>query len=114
MKSSSIEQLEPIWDALCARTGIRPASARLDAQNPVCGKLLSRLRKLGVAQLVNDLENESPLFDELLDEFTVRETYFFRDASQFGFIRDQVLPELLTRRRREQMVNCWSAACASG
>src|SRR6202035_2167880 len=114
MKPASLEQLEPVWDALSARTGIRRAGARLDAQNPVCGQLLSRLRAVGITQLLNDLDHESPLLDEVLDELTVRETYFFRDASQFEFIRSQILPEVLTRRGQEHVVRCWSAACASG
>jgi chemotaxis protein methyltransferase CheR len=114
MKPASLEQLEPIWDALSARTGIRLPGARLDAQNPLCGKLLSRVHAVGMAQLLDDLDQEPPLFDELLDELTVRETYFFRDAAQFEFIRSHILPELLARRGTEHMVNCWSAACASG
>ena len=114
MKPASIEQLEPVWDALSARTGIRLAGARLEAQNPLCGKLLSRLHAVGVTQLLDDLDHESPLLDELLDELTVRETYFFRDAAQFEFIRSQILPEVLTRRGNEHVVSCWSAACASG
>ena len=108
MKPVSLEQLEPVWDALSARTGIRRAGARLDAQNPVCGQLLSRLRAVGITQLLNDLDHESPLLDEVLDELTVRETYFFRDASQFEFIRSQILPEVLTRRGQEHVMP-WQA-----
>jgi chemotaxis protein methyltransferase CheR len=114
MKLPCLEQLEPVWAALSARTGIRLAGVRLDAQNPVCGKLLSRLGAVGVTQLLNDLDHESPLLNELLDELTVRETYFFRDAAQFEFIRNQILHEVLKRRGREHVVSCWSAACASG
>jgi chemotaxis protein methyltransferase CheR len=114
MNPASIEQLEPIWDVLRGRTGIRLAGARLDPRNPVFSKLLSRVRAVGVNQLLNDLDQESPVFDELLDEITVRETYFFRDTSQFEFIRDRILPEVVTRRGIEHVMSCWSAACASG
>jgi chemotaxis protein methyltransferase CheR len=114
MTPASIEQLEPVWNALSVRTGIRLAGARLDAQNPLCAKLLARLRAVGITQLLSDLDHHSPLLDELLDELTVRETYFFRDASQFEFIRSRILPEVLTRRGPEHMMSCWSAACASG
>jgi chemotaxis protein methyltransferase CheR len=114
MTTASIEYLEPIWNALSARTGIRLAAARRDAQSPLRSKLLARVRAIGVEQLLSDLDHESPLFDELLDELTVRETYFFRDPLQFEFIRNQIFPEVLARRGTEHVVNCWSAACASG
>jgi hypothetical protein len=52
MTPASIEQLEPVWNALSVRTGIRLAGARLDAQNPLCAKLLARLRAVGITQLL--------------------------------------------------------------
>lgn len=46
---------------------------------------------------------------------TVGHTEFFRDAKQFRALEKSVLPELLTRARREmRRVSVWSAGCATG
>ncbi|MCM2256352.1 MAG: protein-glutamate O-methyltransferase CheR [Vicinamibacteria bacterium] len=47
---------------------------------------------------------------------TVGETYFFRDAASFDALRDDVLPELIERRRSQgsRRLRVWSAACATG
>ncbi|MFP2912067.1 protein-glutamate O-methyltransferase, partial [Pyxidicoccus sp. 3LFB2] len=46
---------------------------------------------------------------------TVGHTEFFRDAKQFRALEKSVLPELVTRARREmRRVSVWSAGCATG
>ncbi|MBV8357685.1 MAG: chemotaxis protein CheR, partial [Deltaproteobacteria bacterium] len=56
----------------------------------------------------------SALFDELTNELTVPETYFFRHATQFDLIRSQILPEVRHRAGFEHTVRCWSAGCSTG
>ncbi len=50
--------------------------------------------------------------DELVAEITVGETYFLRDADQWGQLRTHLLPPLLARGERP--IRIWSAGCASG
>jgi len=52
----------------------------------------------------------------LLNAVTINETSFFRHASQFEALRDQILPELIEMRRKEgtKTVRLWSAACSAG
>jgi len=45
----------------------------------------------------------------LLNLVTVTETCFFRDASQFRLLREQIIPTLVTDR-----IRFWSAGCSSG
>jgi len=54
------------------------------------------------------------LFDDLLDELTVGETYFFREPAQFEYIRREILPEIRQGRNAEHPIRVWSAGCASG
>lgn len=51
----------------------------------------------------------------LASHLTVGETYFFRDPETFAALEQQVLPELI-RRRRETMrrIRIWSVGCSSG
>ncbi len=49
----------------------------------------------------------------LVEEVTIGETYFFREPEQFAFLRDVVLPEVVSRRQ-QGLLRLWSAGCASG
>ncbi|MDR3636742.1 MAG: protein-glutamate O-methyltransferase CheR [Isosphaeraceae bacterium] len=53
------------------------------------------------------------LFDDLVTELTVGETYFFREPDQFAFLRQTILPSL-RERNGGGLVRAWSAGCASG
>ena len=50
--------------------------------------------------------HEQALF---IDVMTTNKTSFFREAEHFNYLRDQILPQLKSRRLR-----FWSAACSSG
>lgn len=51
----------------------------------------------------------------LLPLVTVGHTEFFRDPKQFRALETRVLPELVTRARRDmRKVSIWSAGCATG
>jgi chemotaxis protein methyltransferase CheR len=52
--------------------------------------------------------------DRLVNALTVGETYFFRDAGQFDALYNQVLPQIINRRRALRTLRIWSAGCASG
>jgi chemotaxis protein methyltransferase CheR len=51
----------------------------------------------------------------LLDEATIPETYFFRNAPQFRALRQHVLPELVRHASRNgRKIRVWSAGCSTG
>lgn len=52
-------------------------------------------------------------FEELLDLLLIKETFFFRDERQLKTLLHHVLPELL-ERKRSQEIKIWSAGCATG
>lgn len=56
---------------------------------------------------------QAPL-DDLADELTVGETYFFRHPEQIEILRTRILPELLRARSPGHFFRVWSAGCASG
>ena len=59
-------------------------------------------------------DTSSEIWDKLADLFTVCETYFFRDQSQFQALREHILPGLIQRRLSERRLRIWSAGCATG
>jgi len=52
--------------------------------------------------------------ERLVNNLTIGETHFFRDAGQFDALMNTVLPELIERRRFSHTLRFWSAGCASG
>jgi chemotaxis protein methyltransferase CheR len=101
-----------IAELVTRRTGILTTRAQTDLAR-VTQQLIegAGLRDLG------ELERRltaGGLWEELLDQVTVRETYFFRDPQQFELIRNVILPELQEARHPLRRLRVWSAGCASG
>ncbi|MDJ0973838.1 MAG: protein-glutamate O-methyltransferase CheR [Planctomycetota bacterium] len=66
------------------------------------------------AKYLDTLRADAAALDELMDELTIRETYFFREPRHFEFIRQEILPQLRSERGFEVPIRAWSAGCASG
>jgi chemotaxis protein methyltransferase CheR len=65
-----------------------------------------------VAALRSDL---SPALQRSVAEaMTINETSFFRDTSAFDLLREQLIPQLIERRRDSRLLRFWSAASSSG
>ncbi len=51
----------------------------------------------------------------LIDEVTIPETYFFRNAPQFRALRRHVVPELISHAAKNgRRIRVWSAGCSTG
>jgi len=57
---------------------------------------------------------DSSEFDQLINELTVNETYFFRDFPQLRNFAEDVLPFYVQNRAKGKRLKIWSAACSSG
>ncbi len=56
-------------------------------------------------------------FSNVVDALTTNETYFFRELGQMRALMDEIIPELLNRRRTagiDTPIGIWSAGCSSG
>ncbi|MFN6485829.1 MULTISPECIES: CheR family methyltransferase [unclassified Nostoc] len=99
--------------------------------------LLTRIRALGLCSLNdyyqflvarNQLVPGATEWRELISLLTVTETYFFRDQGQMSLLKNQLLPELIERKRELSLTQCnagnrelyrptlrlWSAGCSTG
>ncbi|MHC1635334.1 MAG: CheR family methyltransferase [Candidatus Methanospirareceae archaeon] len=64
-----------------------------------------------------ELLEKNPLeYTSLLDNITINVTEFFRDPETFDTFKNEILPEILSekRRRKSKILRIWSAGCASG
>ena len=65
-------------------------------------------------QILDASDTDSPLWDALIEELTVGETYFFRDENQIRALREHLLPQIIAAHRHDRRIRIWSAGCASG
>jgi chemotaxis protein methyltransferase CheR len=56
---------------------------------------------------------DGKLWNAIADALTQSETRFFRDRALFQRIREEVLPNVM-RRRGQERIRIWSAACSTG
>lgn len=57
---------------------------------------------------------DSQEFDQLVNDLTVNETYFFRDFPQLRNFAEDVLPIFEKQNEGRKKIKIWSAACSTG
>lgn len=67
---------------------------------------------------VRNVEN-STLRSRLIDAIATNETYFFRDQTPFAILSYKILPEIIDRKRRQNLpgkvqIRIWCAGCSTG
>jgi chemotaxis protein methyltransferase CheR len=84
----------------------------------VTARLQKRVKQGGFANFAEYLEHvkadsSGDELTALLDAIATNHTSFFREPKHFEFLRDVVLPPLVSRRGGPR-INGWSAACSTG
>lgn len=82
-------------------------------------RLSRRVRKLGLtdfAQYCELFEGDGAEQEvlELINAVTTNLTSFFRENHHFEYLRNTVIPQLLTANRSTQKIRFWSAGCSTG
>ena len=75
-----------------------------------------RMRELGIegyASYLDYLQANAEEFTRLFNTILINVTSFFRDEGTWAYLRESVVPGLLTARR-DGAIRIWSAGCASG
>jgi chemotaxis protein methyltransferase CheR len=104
---------EEVVRQLAAQTGLAFSAERRPAVEQGIRRAMAHARIDEPDRYVKQLAWDEDLFDDLVGELTIGETYFFREPGQFQFLRHTILPEL-RRCVDPPMVRAWSAGCASG
>jgi chemotaxis protein methyltransferase CheR len=83
------------------------------------GRLRKRIRKFGFSTYSEYLDfvfesdqSQNEIYN-LIDVITTNKTDFYREPSHFEYLRDKVLPFLVSHNEN-QTVKVWSAGCSSG
>ena len=69
-----------------------------------------------ISRLIENVWNKpvNGMHQKIVDAMTTNETSFFRDIHPFDAMRQQVIPNLMTRRRAVRRLNIWCGAASTG
>ena len=96
------------------RTGLRFRDDQIEATIAVVTRVMNKLQIEHPSHLKRALNEHPETLEQLINELTVGETYFFREARHFECIREMILPDITQRRGADRTIRIWSAGCASG
>jgi chemotaxis protein methyltransferase CheR len=105
---------EAVIGLLGERTGLSFPPPRHESAEQGVRRAMARAGVADPEEYRARIARDARALDELVVELTVGETYFFRDADQFEFLRRTVVPDLWRRLGPEHTVRAWSCGCASG
>ena len=101
-------------DLLLSRCGLDyPPSKRSDLMHTLSLALYT-IDCADLETLYAEAVAGGPIWEALLSQITIGETYFFRNMAQFDALREHILPEIFARRGALHGLRCWSAGCATG
>lgn len=75
------------------------------------------MRRVGIKApdaFVAVVREDGAVFDDLMAEVTIGETYFFRESAQFDLLREMILPAFNARHPSDRVFRAWSAGCSTG
>jgi two-component system CheB/CheR fusion protein len=67
-----------------------------------------------VGSYLKRLENDPSEVDALYRDLLISVTSFFRDPETFGYLKSDIIPDILKRRRGDLPIRVWVAGCATG
>lgn len=71
-------------------------------------------RSLDLEEYVEQLRNDRRELDSLYKDLLIGVTRFFRDPELFQKLKDEIIPEVLTKVPPQDEIRAWVAGCATG
>ena len=105
--------LSPLIDLITLRTGIIPRESHREGIRSYLERKIDEMRLPSVHAYLSLLRSDKGILEELINESTVNETYFFREEKQFQFVRSKLFP-WWQAKFGSQPIKIWSAACSYG
>src|SRR5215217_7932525 len=112
--SSDDGDLNTFLDRVRERTGLDFSAYK---RATIVRRLQRRMAAAGAATLPDYrryIERHPDELQRLVASFLIKVTEFFRDPELFTYLRDRVLPGLISEARERGELRIWSAGCATG
>jgi chemotaxis protein methyltransferase CheR len=114
-KATTTDDVQRLCEFLYRRTGMLfDGSKRYYIDRRLNERMLatqSRTFQEYYAQLRSDAEHE---IENLVNAFTVNETYFYREDHQLRCMTSSLLDEIVLQKNRDQRIKIWSVPCSTG
>ena len=107
-------EFDGLIDHLRARLGLAIPFGRTAALEAAIQRAMRICGVTDPVEFLPILQTDNSVFDTIVAEVTVGETYFFRDPNLFELVRKLILPEILRCRPAGAPIHIWSAGCATG
>lgn len=107
------DSLANVAELIGIESGLALRPSQLPALRAAIGRVAPGLDAAGLLQALNQPPSRGELVARLIDELTIKETYFLRNPAELDTIDWR---ELLAAagRRRDDCVRVWNPACATG
>jgi chemotaxis protein methyltransferase CheR len=79
-------------------------------------RIIDRVAKTGARDVAAylALAASGPEAEQIINAFTVNETYFYREEHQLAALTNAILPDLVRHRAPGDLVRIWSMPCSTG
>jgi chemotaxis protein methyltransferase CheR len=118
VSESAIRWTEAAYAALESvlreRSGLIFQPLRRSAVETAANRVMRHIGVDAPDDFVPLVQQAGAIFDDLMAEVTIGETYFFREAAHFTLLRKVILPDFRTRQATGQRFRAWSAGCSTG
>jgi chemotaxis protein methyltransferase CheR len=108
------DDLIRLCEFLYKRTGIQYGESK---RFYIERRLSDRMSRVGLhkfAEYFGLLRTAGPEVEQLINSFTVNETYFYREDNQLRCLSNSLLPEVVRTRGPGDLVRIWSVPCSTG
>jgi chemotaxis protein methyltransferase CheR len=110
----SVEELQRFCDFLYRRTGMSYNETKRYYIERRVAERMQRTATRSFAAYMTLLRGSLAEAEELINSFTVNETYFYREEHQLRCLSRSLLPGLVAKRGPGDLVRIWSLPCATG
>jgi len=114
MPDLSDDDLRRFCEFLYQRTGISYSETK---RFFIERRLLDRMERVGTrsfAAYMNLIRAGGAEAEQVINSFTVNETYFYREEHQLRCLSRDLLPEIVTKRQPGDLVRLWCVPCSTG
>jgi chemotaxis protein methyltransferase CheR len=112
--SFSDDDLRRFCEFLYQRTGISYSETK---RFYIERRLIDRMERVGTQSFpayMNLIRAGGPEAEQVINSFTVNETYFYREEHQLRCLSNSLLPEIVGKRRPGDLVRIWCVPCSTG
>ncbi|MHB8287164.1 MAG: CheR family methyltransferase [Caulobacteraceae bacterium] len=106
--------LQQVCDILYRETGMLFGESK---RYYIARRLTDRIVACGLpncTMYLGQLRTDPAERERLINEFTINETYFYREEHQLTCLGRSLLPDIVTSRKPGDKIRIWSAPCSTG